>query len=290
VGELWQKLAFLESKEWLPVSEELISEGKQKGVILPGRSYAAMLCSVDKDDEKFVGLKPVSVTPLDLLPSMLVDGSEEARLAVNCYECDVRVSRSSAVLSSVAAKKMKEMNGSCVFYWLKKLQGFSRSVKVRVRGYMGRLVGLGFKPNGFRPKNVNKKPIIHLNPVIKSADQSFKLFFMSTLQYKDVGCGHSALVASNEISLSETLTEEGFGSVSVASSVLGLPKVGYEMVVSSCPTLLTSLLAQESAMASLELLSSVRGPLQLRFFYSLVVLPQGLLSWERYFVFLVQWR
>jgi hypothetical protein len=124
VGELWQKLAFLESKEWLPVSEELISEGKQKGGILPGRSYAAMLCSVDKDDEKFVGLKPVSVTPLDLLPSMLVDGSEEARLAVNCYECDVRVSRSSAVLSSVAAKKMKEMNGSCVFYWLKKLLGF----------------------------------------------------------------------------------------------------------------------------------------------------------------------
>lgn len=95
---------------------------------MPGLSYAAVLCSVDRDDENFVGLKPVSVTPLDLLPSVLVDGGEEARLAVNCYECDVRAPGSPAILSSVIAKKMKETNNSCVFYWLKKLLGFSRSV------------------------------------------------------------------------------------------------------------------------------------------------------------------
>jgi hypothetical protein len=69
------------------------------------------------------------------------------------------------------------------------------------------------------------------------------------------------------------LTEEGFGSDSVAGSVLGLPEVGSEMFVknhclgnvvlgsiardgpvpvSSGPSLLASLLAQDSASASLE--------------------------------------
>jgi hypothetical protein len=32
----------------------------------------------------------------------------------------------------------------------------------QVRGYVGQLVGLGSKFNGFKPKNIGKKPIIHL--------------------------------------------------------------------------------------------------------------------------------
>jgi len=136
VGELWQLLDFLESKEWPPISEELISKGKQ-GVFLTDRSYAEVLCSVDRDDEKSVGLKPVSVIPLDLLPSVLAEGGEEVLLAVNCYECDVRVSGLPVVPSSVAAKKKKESKGSCIFLWLKKLLGFSHSMMVLVRGYLG---------------------------------------------------------------------------------------------------------------------------------------------------------
>jgi hypothetical protein len=59
--------------------------------------------------------------------------------------------------------------------------GFSRLEMVLVRGYLGRLVGLGFKPNGFRPKIDSKKPIIHLKPVYKSLGQGFKLFFSGLL-------------------------------------------------------------------------------------------------------------
>jgi len=85
-------MAFLEAKEWPLVSEVPFSEGKQKGGILCGRSYAAVLCSVDRDDEKAVGLKPVFVTPLDLLPSVLANGGEEVQTTVNWYEFDLRVS------------------------------------------------------------------------------------------------------------------------------------------------------------------------------------------------------
>jgi hypothetical protein len=255
VGELWQLLDFLESKEWPPISEELISKGKQ-GVFLTDRSYAEVLCSVDRDDEKSVGLKPVSVIPLDLLPSVLAEGGEEVLLAVNCYECDVRVSGLSVVPSSVAAKKKKESKGSCIFLWLKKLLGFSHSMMVLVRGYLGRLAGLDFNPNGFRPKKVSKKPIILLKPIIKSVGQSCKLTFRSSLLAQEAGCGHSALVgphrASVEMSSLVTLTEEGLGSDSVAGSVLGLLEGGSELVVSSGPTPSTSLCAQVSSIASLE--------------------------------------
>jgi hypothetical protein len=215
-----------------------------------------VLHSVDRDNEKSVGLKPVFVTPLDLLPSVLEEGGEEVRLAVNCYECDVRVSGSPAVPSSVAAKKMKESKGSCVFFWLKKLLGFSRSVMIQVRGYLGRLAGLGFKPNGFRPRKVSKKPIIHLKLVIKPVGQSCKLSLRSSLPAKEDGCGHSALVgpcrASVDISSSETLTKAGLGSDSVAGSMLGLLEVGSEMVVSYGPTPSASLCAQESSLTSSE--------------------------------------
>jgi hypothetical protein len=123
---------------------------------------------VDRDD--IVGLKPVSVTPLDLLPSVFMNGSGEVQTTVNYYEFDLGVFGSSAVLSSITAKMTKETKGSFVIYWLKMFLGFSRLVMVRVRGYLGRLVGLGFKPNGFRPKTVSKKAIIHLKPVYKYSD------------------------------------------------------------------------------------------------------------------------
>jgi hypothetical protein len=52
------------------------------------RSYAVVLCSVVRVEEKTMGLKSVSVNPLDLLPSVLAKGGEEVRTAVNCYELD----------------------------------------------------------------------------------------------------------------------------------------------------------------------------------------------------------
>ncbi len=39
--------------------------------------YAAVLRLVDRVEEKMVGLKLVSMTPLDLLPLMLANGGEE---------------------------------------------------------------------------------------------------------------------------------------------------------------------------------------------------------------------
>jgi len=229
--------------------------------------------SVDRDDEKTMGMKPVPVTPLDLLPLVLVNGGEEGRTTVNCFEFDVRVSGLSVVLSSVPAKKMKEMNGSSIIYWLKMFIGLSRLVMVWVRGYLGRLVMSGFNHNGFRPKIVSKKPIIHLKPVCKSSG----LFFKASLRSKVTRCGPLVLAgtrgASDEISSLEILTEEGFGSDSVSGSELGLSEVGFEMFskdhqlgnvvlvsiardglvpVSSGPSLSASLLAQDSASASLE--------------------------------------
>jgi hypothetical protein len=116
----------------------------------------------------------------------------------------------------------------------------------RVKGYLGRL---GIKPNGSRPKNVKKKPIIHLKLGLKSGGQCSKLSFKS-------GYGHSALVgsckASEEPSSSETLPKEGLGFDLMAGSVLGLLEVGYEMVVSSGPIPSASLIAQEPSMESLE--------------------------------------
>jgi len=81
---------------------------------------------MNRDAEKFLGLKPVSMTPLNLLPSVLAEGGEEVRSVVNCYDCDVQVSRLLAAPFNVATKKMKETKGCYIFYWLKKLLGFSR--------------------------------------------------------------------------------------------------------------------------------------------------------------------
>ncbi len=67
-------LAFLEVNEWHLVSKALVSEGKQKGGLLSGRSYTLLLHLVDRVDEKMVWSKPMSVTPLDLLPLVLVYG------------------------------------------------------------------------------------------------------------------------------------------------------------------------------------------------------------------------
>jgi len=52
---------------------------------------------------------------------------------VNCFELDI--SRSSAVLSNVAAKKTIEIEtkGSSVIYWLKVFLGLSRLVMDQIR-------------------------------------------------------------------------------------------------------------------------------------------------------------
>jgi hypothetical protein len=96
-------LAFLEVNEWHLVSKALVSEGKQKGGLLSGRFYMAVLHSMDRVDEKMVWSKPMSVTPLDLLLLVLAYGGEEVRTAVNCYELDI--SRLSMVISNDATKK-----------------------------------------------------------------------------------------------------------------------------------------------------------------------------------------
>jgi hypothetical protein len=169
-----------------------------------------------------MGLKPVSMTPLDLLPSVLTNGGEEVRTVVNCYELDI--SGSLAVLSSVTTKKTKETKGSSIIYWLKLFLGFSRLVMDRIRGYLGRLVGLeslDSKPNGFRPKTISKKPIIHLQSVCKSLGQGFKLFSRSSLQPKLTSVRAGTHRASDEISLPEILMEEGVGSELVEVSDVG---------------------------------------------------------------------
>jgi hypothetical protein len=172
-------------------------------------------------------------------------------------------------------------------------------------------VGWGFKINGFKPKIDSKKPSIQLKPVYKSSGQGFKLFFRSSLRPKDAGRGPSVLAktrgASNETSSPEILTEEVFGS----DSVLGLLEVGSEMFLkvhrlgnvvldstaqdgldpmSSGPTLSASLLAQESTMVSLEASLKPEGSSPALVHLFSVVLPQGLLSWERGYIALVQWH
>jgi hypothetical protein len=114
---------------------------------------------------------------------------------VNCYELDI--SGSSTVLPCVTTKKTIETKGSSVIYWLKLFLGRSCLLMDHVRAYLGRLVGLGSKPNGFRHKTVSKKPIIHLKLFCKSSGQGFKLFFRSSLQPKYSGRGPSALVGTH---------------------------------------------------------------------------------------------
>jgi hypothetical protein len=70
-------------------------------------------------------------------------------------------------------KKTIETKGSFVVRLVKMLLGFCRFESDRVRGFMGRLVGLDFKPKGFRAKAGSKKPIHLLKPVYKlSCDDS----------------------------------------------------------------------------------------------------------------------
>jgi hypothetical protein len=204
---------------------------------------------MNRDAEKFVALKPVSVTPFNLLPSMLAEAGEEVQSAVNCYECDIRVSGSPTVPFSVAEKKMKETKGSNIFYWLKKLLRFYLSMMNQVKGSLVRLCGLGIKPNGFRPKNVRRSPLSTSNRVSSLWASVLSSRFKSRY-------GHSALVgsckASEEPSSLEPLPEEGLGFDSVVGSVLGLLEVGSEMVVSFSSTPSASLTAQKPSMESLE--------------------------------------
>jgi len=153
---------------------------------------------------------------------------------------------------------------------------------------LGQLVGLGSKFNGFKPKNISKKPIIHLKQFCKSSGQGFKVVFFFFFYFfffffqifpsaQSLWRGSSVLAgtfgASDEISSPMILTEEGFGLVPVDGLVLGLPEVGFEMfskdhglgnevlvsiardglvAVSFGPSPSTSLLEQESATVSLE--------------------------------------
>jgi len=93
------------------------------------------------------------VIPFDLPPKAacneLANGGEEVRSAVNCFEFESWSSGSSMAASCAAVKKKQGMivtKGSFVNRCLKKLLGLCRIGLGRVRCYLGRLIGLGFKP------------------------------------------------------------------------------------------------------------------------------------------------
>jgi hypothetical protein len=208
LGELLQFLAFLKEKEWPLVSDEPFTVGKQKGDVSFGHSYAAVLRSVDRDVEKFVGFKPVfvtsldlgvfgssttiysvvekqkietlSVTPVELFLTMLANGGEEMQTTLCCYEYELGLLGSLAATSNGIAKKRIETRGSFVVCLVKMLLGLCRFELDWVRGFLGRVSGSGSKPKGFRAKAVNKKPILQLKPVYKSSGNSFKLLLRSS--------------------------------------------------------------------------------------------------------------
>ncbi len=88
--------------------------------------------------------------------------------------------------------------------------GFSRLEMVLVRGYLGRLVGLGFKPNGFRPKTISKKVIIHLKSVYKSLGNGFKLLFKSSQQAIGSRCGSLVQVGELGSEVLDSTIRDGF--------------------------------------------------------------------------------
>jgi hypothetical protein len=158
-------------KDWSLIPVVSTPKGKQKGVVLSsGRSFAEVLRSAAGINGKFVGLRSLSVIPLDLLPNVscneLANGGEEVRLVVNCFEFESWSSGSSTVASSATVKKTK---GSFVNHWLKKLLGLCRFGLDRVRSCLGHSVGLGFKAG-------SKKPILQLKPVCKSLGRSSSSF------------------------------------------------------------------------------------------------------------------
>jgi hypothetical protein len=122
--------------------------GKQKGGASSSRSYTAMLRSVDRDNEKSEGIKTVSmtslnlgvsgsaavafhsvavkkkietlpVTPVNLFPTVLANGSEEMRTAMSCNEYELGFPGSLATTSIGTTKKTIETKGSFVvpFAW-----------------------------------------------------------------------------------------------------------------------------------------------------------------------------
>jgi hypothetical protein len=165
--------------------------------------------------EKKVGLKSLFVTPLNLFPSVLAKGGEEGRTVVNCSELDCS---GSLVASCVTAEKMTDTKGSSGFFWVKLFLGISCVLLDRVKGILGRVVGVGYKPNGFRSKHVSKKPIIPLKPFWKSLGQSVKLCFKSSILHKVSGYRPSIPVGSHGGSVvlsSPDILKDCFGAVAV---------------------------------------------------------------------------
>jgi len=62
-------------KDWSLIPVVSTPKGKQKGVVLSsGRSFAEVLRSAAGINGKFVGLRSLSVIPLDLLPNVSCNG------------------------------------------------------------------------------------------------------------------------------------------------------------------------------------------------------------------------
>jgi hypothetical protein len=175
-------LDFLKAKERSLVFEEPFTVGKQKEDVSSGRSYAAVLHSMDRVDEKSVGFKPMfvilldlgvsgssaaiysiaakkkiatlSVTHVDLFPTVLANGGEEMRMALSCYEYELGLPGSLAATFTGATVKTIETKGSFLVRLVKMLLGLCRFELDRVRGFMGSLVGSGLKPKGFIAKDL----------------------------------------------------------------------------------------------------------------------------------------
>jgi len=106
-------------------------EGKQKWVVLSSsHSFTEVLRSTTSDYGKVVGMRSLSVIPLDLLPKLacneLANGGEEVRSIVNCFEFKSWSFGSLAAASCAAVKKKQETivtKGSVVHHCLMKLLG-----------------------------------------------------------------------------------------------------------------------------------------------------------------------
>jgi hypothetical protein len=110
--ELQQLMEFLQAKDRSLIPMVFAPEGKQKGVVLSsGHSFAEVLHLAASVDGKVVGLRSLSVIPLDLLPKVacneLVNGGEEVRSTVNCFEFESSSSGSLSASSCAAMKRRR---------------------------------------------------------------------------------------------------------------------------------------------------------------------------------------
>jgi hypothetical protein len=129
----------------------------------------------------------LSVTPVDLFPTVLANGGEEMRTALCCDEYELGFPSSLAATSNGVAKKTIETKGSFIIRLVKMILGLCRFELDRVRGFMGCVSGSSSKPKGFRAKAVSMKPILQHKPVYKSLSNGFKLLFRSSQQAEGSG-------------------------------------------------------------------------------------------------------